>query len=81
MSLVEVDNPLHNVLVVGSCGTLLVLCLIQILLCLRKPKAGENDRMLFIMSLRITFIGSTKFLFFLVATGRRLQPPRFQSTT
>jgi hypothetical protein len=34
MSLVGVDNPLHNVLVVGSCGTLLVLYLIQILLCL-----------------------------------------------
>jgi hypothetical protein len=34
MSSVEVENPLHNVLVVGSCGTLLVLCLIQILLCL-----------------------------------------------
>jgi hypothetical protein len=32
MSLVEVDNPLHNVLVVGSCGTLPVLCLIEILL-------------------------------------------------
>ena len=32
MSLVKVDIPLHNVLVVGSCGTLLVLCLIQILL-------------------------------------------------
>jgi hypothetical protein len=31
---VEVKNPLHNVLVVGSCGTLLVLCLVQILLCL-----------------------------------------------
>jgi hypothetical protein len=32
MSLVEVDTPLRNVLVVGSCGTLLVLFLIQILL-------------------------------------------------
>jgi hypothetical protein len=29
------------------------------------------------MSLRITFIGSTKFIFFLAATGRRLQPPSF----
>jgi hypothetical protein len=32
MSLVEVDTLLHNFLVVGSCGTLLDLCLIQILL-------------------------------------------------
>jgi hypothetical protein len=32
MSLVEVDNPLHNFLVFGSCGTLQVLFLIQILL-------------------------------------------------
>jgi hypothetical protein len=29
------------------------------------------------MSLRITFIGSTNFLCFLGATGRRLQPPSF----
>jgi hypothetical protein len=29
------------------------------------------------MSLRITFIGSTNFLFFQVSTGRRLQPPSF----
>jgi hypothetical protein len=29
------------------------------------------------MSLRITFIGSTNFLCFPVATGRRLQPPSF----
>ena len=29
------------------------------------------------MSLRITFIGITNFLCFLVATGRRLQPPSF----
>jgi hypothetical protein len=29
------------------------------------------------MSLRITFIGSTNFLCFLVATGRRLQPSSF----
>jgi hypothetical protein len=32
MSEVEVEIPLHNVLVVGSCGTLLDLCLFQILL-------------------------------------------------
>jgi hypothetical protein len=32
MSLVEVDTPLHNALDVGSCGTLLGLYLIQILL-------------------------------------------------
>jgi hypothetical protein len=32
MSLVGMDIPLHNVLVVGSFGTLLVLCLVQILL-------------------------------------------------
>jgi hypothetical protein len=31
MSLVEVETPLHNVLTIGSCGTLLVLYLIQIL--------------------------------------------------
>jgi hypothetical protein len=31
------------------------------------------------MSLIITFIGSTKFLHFPVATGRRLQPPSFSS--
>jgi hypothetical protein len=29
------------------------------------------------VSLRITFIGSTNFLCFLAATGRRLQPPSF----
>jgi hypothetical protein len=29
------------------------------------------------MSLRITFIGSTNFLFFLASIGRRLQPPSF----
>jgi hypothetical protein len=29
------------------------------------------------MSLRITFIGSTNFLCFPIATGRRLQPPSF----
>jgi hypothetical protein len=32
MSQVEVDIPLHSVLVVGSYGTLLDLCLFQILL-------------------------------------------------
>jgi hypothetical protein len=31
------------------------------------------------MSLRITFIGSTNFLCFPAATGRRLQPPSFSS--
>jgi hypothetical protein len=31
------------------------------------------------MSLRIAFIGRTNFPFFLVATGRRLQPPSFSS--
>jgi hypothetical protein len=34
MLLVGLDIPLHNVLVVGSCVTLLVLSLVQILLCL-----------------------------------------------
>jgi hypothetical protein len=29
------------------------------------------------MSLRITFIGSTNFIFFIAATGRRLQIPSF----
>jgi hypothetical protein len=38
----------------------------------RKP---QND--FSYMSLRITFIGSTNFLYFLVATRRRLQPPSF----
>jgi hypothetical protein len=43
-----------------------------------KPKAGENHIMFFsYMSLRITFIGSTNFLCFPAATGRRLQPPNF----
>jgi hypothetical protein len=42
-----------------------------------KPKAGENHKMIFLMSLRITFIGSTNFLYFPAATGRRLQPPSF----
>jgi hypothetical protein len=32
MSLVEVGIPLHNVVVVGNCDTLMDLCLIQILL-------------------------------------------------
>jgi hypothetical protein len=31
------------------------------------------------MFLRITFIGSTNFLCFPVATGRRFQPPSFSS--
>jgi hypothetical protein len=31
------------------------------------------------MYLRITFIGSTNFLCFPAATGRRLQPPNFSS--
>jgi hypothetical protein len=38
----------------------------------RKP-----HNVVFIMYLRITFIGSTKFLYFPAATGRRLQPPSF----
>jgi hypothetical protein len=38
----------------------------------RKP---QND--FSYMSLRITFIGSTNFLCFPAATGRRLQPPSF----
>jgi hypothetical protein len=42
-----------------------------------KPKAGENHKMRFLISLRITFIGRTNFFFFTVATGRRLQPPSF----
>jgi hypothetical protein len=43
-----------------------------------KPKAGENTWNDFsYMSLRITFIGSTNFLCFPAATGRRLQPPSF----
>jgi hypothetical protein len=33
--------------------------------------------MLFLMSLRITFIGSTNFLYFPAATERSLQPPSF----
>jgi hypothetical protein len=31
------------------------------------------------ISLRITFIGSTNFLYFPAATGRSLQPPSFSS--
>jgi hypothetical protein len=42
-----------------------------------KPKAGENHIIFSYMSLRITFIGSTNFLCFPSATGRRLQPPIF----
>jgi hypothetical protein len=42
-----------------------------------KPKEGENHIIFFYMSLRITFIGSTNFLCFPAATGRRLQPPSF----
>jgi hypothetical protein len=38
----------------------------------RKP---QND--FSYMSLRITFIGSTNFLCFPTATGRRIQPPSF----
>jgi hypothetical protein len=38
----------------------------------RKP---QND--FSYMYLRITFIGSTNFLFFPTAIGRRLQPPSF----
>jgi hypothetical protein len=38
----------------------------------RKP---QND--FSYMYLRITFIGSTNFLCFPAATGRRLQPPNF----
>ena len=40
--------------------------------CERKPR---ND--FSYLSLRITFIGSTNFLCFLVATGRRIWPPIF----
>ena len=42
-----------------------------------KPKVGQNHIMFFLMSLRITFIGSTNFLCFPAAIGRRLQPPSF----
>jgi hypothetical protein len=38
----------------------------------RKP-----HNVFYYMSLRITFIGSTNFLCFPAATGRRLQPPSF----
>jgi hypothetical protein len=39
---------------------------------------GENHGNAFsYMSLRITFIGSTNFLCFPAATGRRIQPPSF----
>jgi hypothetical protein len=31
------------------------------------------------MYLRVTFIGSTNFLYFPAATGRRLQPPSFSA--
>jgi hypothetical protein len=45
-----------------------------------KLKDGRKPQNVFsYMSLRITFIGSTNFLCFPVATGRRLQPPIFSS--
>jgi len=43
-----------------------------------ETQSGRKPYIIFsYMSLRITFIGSTNFLFFPVATGRRLQPPIF----
>jgi hypothetical protein len=43
-----------------------------------KPNVGENHIMFFsYMSLRITLIGSTNFLFSPAATGRRLRPSIF----
>jgi hypothetical protein len=43
-----------------------------------KIKAGENHIMFFsYMSLGITVIGSTNFIFFPAAIGRRLQPTSF----
>jgi hypothetical protein len=41
----------------------------------KREKTTWND--FSYMSLRITFIGSTNFLCFPAATGRRLQPPSF----
>jgi hypothetical protein len=42
--------------------------------CGRKP-----HNVFYYMSLRITFIGSTNFIFSPATTGRRLQPPIFSS--
>jgi hypothetical protein len=43
-----------------------------------ETQSGRNPHNVFsYMSLRITFIGSTNFLCFPAATGRRLQPPSF----
>jgi hypothetical protein len=41
------------------------------------PKWKKTMEFFSYISLRITFIGSTNFLFFPAATGRRLQPPSF----
>jgi hypothetical protein len=41
------------------------------------PKQEKTTEFFSYMYLRITFIGSTNFLCFLAATGRRLQPPSF----
>jgi hypothetical protein len=43
-----------------------------------ETQSGRKPQNVFsYMSLRITFIGSTNFLCFPAATGRRLQPPNF----
>jgi hypothetical protein len=41
------------------------------------PKWEKTTNVFSYMSLRVTFIGSTNFLCFPAATGRRLQPPSF----
>jgi hypothetical protein len=41
------------------------------------PKREKTTNAFSYMYLRITFIGSTNFLCFPAATGRRLQPPNF----
>jgi len=45
-----------------------------------ETQSGRKPQNIFYyMSLRITFIGSTNFIFFSATTGRRLQPPSFSS--
>jgi len=45
-----------------------------------ETQSGRKPRNVFsYIPLRITFIGSTNFLCFPVAIGRRLQPPSFSS--
>jgi hypothetical protein len=80
MSQVEVDIPLHNVLTIGSCGTLLDLYLFQILLYLVlhlysqfvfSPSNVYNLNLclwLFTRSLKILFLKTLPLVFGAAAT-------------